>query len=250
MTTVNNPHVEDVVLVYDTFTADLDTALREATHAGNTLAPFWPDGPDAIDTVVRANHVINGIRLTLPYFPDTRGISALNPAPTPHHIRAPGAPMPENHEPPYRRVDSNPWQDPAGPGSTRRLIEFSFQCPLCDGVHTPQFYFTLPTPDLEAYAQAMDAFMKGPYALDTALRVARQTHDSDGDLADLITRLPGRTVAMGILNHRILEESEYTCDFCGQTFSTIAELRIHLGVEPHTAPDQDNVQPRCQSRSN
>ena len=158
------------------------------------------------------------------------------------HARKPPAALPARRQ--------QPWQDPAGPGSTRRLIEFSFQCPLCDGVHTPQFYFTLPTPDLEAYAQAMDAFMKGPYALDTALRVARQTHDSDGDLADLITRLPGRTVAMGILNHRILEESEYTCDFCGQTFSTIAELRIHLGVEPHTAPDQDNVQPRCQSRSN
>ena len=93
--------------------------------------------------------------------------------------------MTTQNEPPYRRVDSDPWHNPAQPGSMRRLIEFTFLCPLCEGTHQPQFYFTMPTLDYDFFSEAMVNFMESPAALDTALKVARQIHLDEGNLADL-----------------------------------------------------------------
>ena len=158
--------------------------------------------------------------------------------------------MTTQNEPPYRRVDSDPWHNPAQPGSMRRLIEFTFLCPLCEGTHQPQFYFTMPTLDYDFFSEAMVNFMESPAALDTALKVARQIHLDEGNLADLTAQLGGKLVAIRILDHTILDESQYTCDYCTQTFDTIAEMRIHLGLDAHSAPDPDKVMPICRARIN
>lgn len=128
------------------------------------------------------------------------------------------------------------------------MIRFHVLCPLCDEEHSPEFYFTLPTQDLEEFAKAMEAFMSSTHIMDIALKVATQIHRDNGDLQDLIAALPGREVAFGITGYEILEESEYSCDFCGQTFPTIAGLRLHLGVPAHAAPDYDAVRPVCRIR--
>ena len=147
-----------------------------------------------------------------------------------------------------RQQGLNPYQDPLEQfqdHGTLRLVRFHVVCPLCDAEHSPEFYFNLPTQDMDEFAKAMEAFMASNHIMEVALKVIVQIHMHAEDLPDLIAALPDRQVAFGITGYEILDESQYTCDFCGETFPTIAGLRLHLGVPVHEAPDYDAVQPVC-----
>ena len=146
----------------------------------------------------------------------------------------------------------DPYQDPLklmqGHG-TRRLVRFHVVCPLCSEQHSPEFYFTLPTQDMEEFAQAMEIFMASTHIMEVALKVVAQIHIDTGDIQQLAASLPGREVAFGVAGYEILNESQYSCDFCSESFPTIAGLRLDLGVPVHTAPDYESVQPVCRQNA-
>lgn len=131
-----------------------------------------------------------------------------------------------------------------GPAS-RRLVRFDVLCPLCEAVHSPEFYITLATEDPGLFGQAITRMAASLGFMETALKVVKQIHENDGDLQQLLQSLPGRQVAFGVIGHEVLEEANYTCDFCNAAFPSIAELRLHLGVGPNTIPDWETDVPAC-----
>lgn len=157
--------------------------------------------------------------------------------------------MTEPEDAPRQLPQTDPFADPIqqmdGAGS-RRLVSFTFTCPICRDEHSPEFYFTIPAQDPDQYAQAMAVFMESEKSLELALKVTAQLHIEDHNLVEKLIALEQDRPECRITGYEILEESEYSCDFCSETFPTIAGLRLHLGVSAETAPDHDTVRPICQ----
>ena len=65
------------------------------------------------------------------------------------------------------------------------------------------------------------------------------------NLDQLRQQLPGRQVALGLLDHEILDESDYTCDECSATFPTIEDFYIHYGTAG-SPPHYNGAVPLCQ----
>ena len=154
--------------------------------------------------------------------------------------------MAEEPEPTLEIRPLDPWTTRPKENSITRLVTFDYRCPLCEGIHSPDFYFTVATTDENVYAEEIRRILYNDGMVETLVKVAIKIHASDGDLEQLVNEVMERKqTATGVVSHTILEESQYTCDACTQTFPTIAELRLlpPKAATPNSAPDYKNLNP-------
>lgn len=117
----------------------------------------------------------------------------------------------------------------------RRLVRIRYSCPLCRRGHTTEQYITVPAATLEDYSLKILKALADP-GFTGHIVSAHMTllHEEQGDLHRYQQRISSRTLRTRIIAHKILEESDYTCPECQQTFPTIADCRRHQGVDPRT----------------
>ena len=134
-------------------------------------------------------------------------------------------------------------QDPPQP-STRRLVHFTYLCPLCEGAHVSEYYLTVPSSQLSDLVDVVDTFANSPGMIDLIIKMAAGFHAQQGDLDHLTQQLPRRQVALGLLGHQIMNESEFTCDECSTIFPTIEDFYIHYGTAG-SPPRYNDAVPLC-----
>ena len=113
----------------------------------------------------------------------------------------------------------------------RRLCAITFECSLCGGKHSADQYISLPASNIDEYAVALEKFTtqseSSYYIIANSII---NYHSSIGDYDKLIIkqRENGVYTVSPMLQVEMLEESEYTCDLCKNTFDTIQSLRAHV----------------------
>lgn len=137
-----------------------------------------------------------------------------------------------------------PGQDPLQP-TTRRLVAFTYLCPLCEDQHRSEYYITVPANTLSDLVALVDTFANSDAIFELIVQMAMGLHHQEGNLDQLRQQLPGRQVALGLLDHEILDESDYTCDECSATFPTIEDFYIHYGTAG-SPPHYNGAVPLCQ----
>ena len=155
-------------------------------------------------------------------------------------------PNQKRHSPPMSNLTTGP-SDPhasaetkfgMGVSTTRRLCVITYECELCGDHHSAEYYFTFAVPDLPAFEAALRETIPSRIAALPAVRIhSTSYHEDRGDLQ----ALSERAAANGLyrvsdeITTRITGEADYTCDLCNGTFPTIADLRLHRGLDPHTS---------------
>ena len=115
----------------------------------------------------------------------------------------------------------------------RRLCRLEHECELCGGQHSPQFYISIEAGNLEEYQEGIEKLMRESNVLRTlARKAATMMHEQRGDLAALTRRVMenGPYRVAPTISVTMLDESDYTCEACGNTFETIHKLRDHNGA--------------------
>lgn len=139
-----------------------------------------------------------------------------------------------------QRGESNPYRNShelmPGQRTIRRLFDITYVCPLCQEIHETHQYITLPADNLDDFRATAVRRLKEPELAGHVVTTDSELHHREkGDFEELLQKKNGTVLVSAVLNVEMTHESNYTCDDCGHAFKTIAEHRIHMGVDPVTS---------------
>ena len=125
----------------------------------------------------------------------------------------------------------------------RRAVEFKFKCPICRQRHTFSYYVTVRVSTLPEFKTELTQTVANqehirPMLVPT-LHAFHPDKGSFKDMERILVQKPPK------VKFRITEESEYTCDWCHQTFPTVAGLRLHQGYDPYS--NMPKTTPACRA---
>ena len=130
----------------------------------------------------------------------------------------------------------------------RRLCLTTYWCRLCGEKHTAENYITLRDKDSLNFRERLQELLPDQSSATEMIDThSAHFHVSRGDLPELLLQAAesGLKDVDNTLEHEVTDEQTYTCDRCGGTFSGIADLRRHEGLDPVTA--QITGTPECQA---
>ena len=136
---------------------------------------------------------------------------------------------------------SDPHVDPLqefGKRGIRILVEMIYACPICGEEHSCAVYVTTEADDQEQAAAGIVSVIRDPkQAIELLKTYFREVHRAKGDLQTRIAERAraGQLFPFAVTHYAVIDEPDYTCDDCQDTFNTIAALRTHQGNDPVTA---------------